>query len=202
MNKKIMISVITIFGIVFAAIMMKTSSDEGLPPLFNGQDLTGWRASENGDFRVENSAIVVRGNRAHLFSDREFKNFEFKCEIMTSPGSNSGLYFHTQYEESWPSRGYEVQVNTSHGDPVKNGSLWGVVRSFDPMANDNEWFTLEVTVDGKHVVTKVNGKVVVDYNELEGVTGGRRIDKGSFAIQAHDPKSVVRYRNIMVKELD
>jgi hypothetical protein len=85
---------------------------------------------------------------------------------------------------------------------VKNGSLWGVVRSFDPMANDNEWFTLEVTVDGKHVVTKVNGKVVVDYNELEGVTGGRRIDKGSFAIQAHDPKSVVRYRNIMVKELD
>ena len=54
-------------------------------------------------------------------------------------------------------------------------------------------------VDGKHVVTKLNGKVVEDYNELEGVTAGRRIDKGSFAIQAHDPKSVVRYRNIMVK---
>jgi hypothetical protein len=82
---------------------------------------------------------------------------------------------------------------------VKNGSLPGVVRSFDPIAKDNEWFTLEVKVDGKHVVTKVNGKVVVDYNELEGVTAGRRIDKGSFAIQAHDPKSVVRYRNIMVK---
>ena len=121
---------------------------------------------------------------------------------MTGPNSNSGLYFHTHYEESWPSRGYEVQVNTSHGDPVKNGSLWGVVRSFDPIAKDNEWFTLEVKVQGKHVVTKVNGNVVVDYNELEGVTAGRRIDKGSFAIQAHDPKSVVRYRNIMVRELD
>ena len=67
---------------------------------------------------------------------------------------------------------------------------------------DNEWFTLSLKVEGKHVVTKVNSNVVVDYNELEGVTAGRRIDKGSFAIQAHDPKSMVRYRNIMVRELD
>jgi len=202
MNKKYIIGLVAVFAVVFAATMMSNPSEKGWVSLFNGQDLTGWRASEKGDFRVEDGAIVVRGNRAHLFSDREFTNFEFKCEIMTGPNSNSGLYFHTQYEESWPSRGYEVQVNTSHGDPVKNGSLWGVVRSFDPIAKDNEWFTLEVKVQGKHVVTKVNGNVVVDYNELEGVTGGRRIDKGSFAIQAHDPKSVVRYRNIMVRELD
>ena len=57
-------------------------------------------------------------------------------------------------------------------------------------------------MNGKNVVTQVNGKVVVDYSELEGVTAGRRIDKGSFAIQAHDPNSVVRYRNIMVKPLN
>jgi hypothetical protein len=202
MNKKYMIGLVVVFAVVFAATMINTPLEKSWESLFNGKDLTGWRASENGDFRVEDGAIVVRGNRAHLFTDREFKNFEFKCEIMTQPNSNSGLYFHTQYEESWPGRGYEVQVNTSHGDPVKNGSLWGVVRSFDRMAIDNEWFTLEVKVESKHVVTKVNGKVVVDYNELEGVTAGRRIDKGSFAIQAHDPKSVVRYRNIMVKELD
>ncbi|MBT3501962.1 MAG: DUF1080 domain-containing protein [Candidatus Marinimicrobia bacterium] len=202
MNKKYIIGLVTIIAVVFATTMMSNPSEKGWESLFNGKDLTGWRASENGDFRVEDGAIVVRGNRAHLFSDREFTNFEFKCEIMTSPNSNSGLYFHTQYEESWPSRGYEVQVNTSHGDPVKNGSLWGVVRSFEPMAKDNEWFTLSLKVEGKHVVTKVNSNVVVDYNELEGVTAGRRIDKGSFAIQAHDPKSMVRYRNIMVRELD
>ena len=199
MNNKYLFGLIVAIAVAFAAKMMNAPSGNGWTPLFNGKDLTGWRASENGDFRVEDSAIIVRGKRAHLFSEKEFQNFEFKCEIMTQSGSNSGLYFHTQYEESWPSRGYEVQVNTSHGDPVKNGSLWGVVRSFDPIAKDNEWFTLEVKVDGKHVVTKVNGKVVVDYNELEGVTAGRRIDKGSFAIQAHDPKSVVRYRNMMVK---
>jgi len=202
MYKRYLFGLIIIIVAGLAARIVKTPSENGWILLFNGKDLTGWRASENGDFSVENEAIVVRGNRAHLFTEQEFKNFEFKCEIMTLPGSNSGLYFHTKYEESWPSRGYEVQVNTSHKDPVKNGSLWGVVRSFDPNARDNEWFTLEVKVNGKNVITQVNGKVVVDYSELEGVTAGRRIDKGSFAIQAHDPNSVVRYRNIMVKPLN
>ena len=58
-----------------------------------------------------------------------------------------------------------------------------------------------MTVKGKNIVTKINGKVVVDFTEPEGVTGTRKLGKGSFAIQAHDPKSEVRYRNLMVKEL-
>ena len=202
MNNKYFFLLILVITLSFGKIIAKNQSETGWIPLFNGRDLTGWRASEDGDFSVEGGVIVVRGNRAHLFTKREFKNFDFKCEILTQPGSNSGLYFHTKYEESWPSRGYEVQVNSTHGDPVKNGSLWGVVRSFDPIVRDNEWFTLEVKVNGNHVVTKINGKVVVDYNELEGVTAGRRIDKGSFAIQAHDSKSVVRYRNILVKPIN
>jgi hypothetical protein len=94
----------------------------------------------------------------------------------------------------------EANVVDDNGNP--KSCLTTRYSNFGPMANDNEWFTLEVKVEGKHVVTKVNGKVVVNYNELEGVTAGRRINKGSFAIQAHDPKSVVRYRNIMLKELD
>lgn len=199
MKKRNLIYIIASITIGMAAKNVKSSLDSGWVLLFNGKDLTGWHASENGDFTVEDGAILVRGDRAHLFTLQEFKNFEFKCEIMTEPASNSGLYFHTKYEESWPSRGYEVQVNTTHKDPVKNGSLWGVVRSFDPIVKDNEWFSLEIKVDGYNVVTRVNGKVVVDYTELEGVTSGRRIDKGSFAIQAHDEKSIVRYRNIMVK---
>ena len=84
---------------------------------------------------------------------------------------------------------------------VKNGSLWGVVKSDNTFAKDNEWYTLEVIVKGKDIVTKVNGKTVVNYTEPEGVTADRRIGKGSFAIQAHDPKSEARFRNIMVKEL-
>jgi hypothetical protein len=185
----------------FALTQAFAAEEEGWVKLFNGKDLTGWKASENGKFTVEDGCIVVRGNRAHLFSEKEFKNFEAKVEIMTKPGSNSGFYIHTKYQESWPDQGYEVQVNCTHTDPVKNGSIYNVVKNYDPIAKDDEWYTLEVKVKGKNIVTKVNGKIVVDYTEPEGVTGPRKLSKGSFAIQAHDPKSEVRYRSVMVKEL-
>ena len=76
MNNKYLFGLITAIAVAFAAKMMNAPSGSGWTPLFNGKDLTGWRASENGDFRVEDGAIVVRGNRAHLFSEQEFKNFE------------------------------------------------------------------------------------------------------------------------------
>ena len=190
-----------VFGLLVAPLINAQAAEDGWVSLFNGKDLAGWKASEMGDFKVEDGMIVVRGKKAHLFTDKEFKNFDFKCEIMTTPGSNSGLYFHTKYLEDWPTQGYEVQVNCSHRDPVRNGSLYNVVKNREPIAKDNEWYTLEVTVTGKTIVTKVNGKIVVEYVEPDGVTGTRKLGQGSFAIQAHDPMSVVKYRKLMVKEL-
>ncbi len=195
------LTVMTFVFLSFCWLSSDGRSDEGFVSLFNGQDLSGWKASENGNFSVEDGAIVVRGNRAHLFTISEYQNFDFTCEILTQPGSNSGIYFHTAYEETWPSRGYEVQVNCTHSDPVKNGSLWGVVKNYNARVKDNEWYAMQITVEGQNIVTRVNGETVVDYTEPAGVTAARRIGKGSIALQAHDPKSVVRYRNIRLKQL-
>jgi hypothetical protein len=73
-------------------------------------------------------------------------------------------------------------------------------------AKDNEWFTQQITVQGKKVTIAVNGKTTVEYAEPAGVTrpadmAGRLIGTGTFAIQGHDPKSRVHYKNIMVKPL-
>ena len=95
-----------------------------------------------------------------------------------------------------------------HGDVRKTGGLYGIVDVMDVSpAKDNEWYVEHITVKGKHVVVRVNGKVTVDYTEPEGVKRegqfvGRLIDKGTFAFQGHDPESVVRFRNIWVKPLD
>ncbi len=52
------------------------------------------------------------------------------------------------------------------------------------------------------MVIKINGETVVDYTEPEGATGSPSLgEKGSFALQAHDPNSVVYYKNIRVKPL-
>ncbi len=181
----------------------ENASEEGFVDIFNGKDLTGWRIAEGGPWEVKDGTIVVTGERSHLFTEKEYKNFEFKADVMTTPGSNSGIFFHTKFQdEGWPKQGYESQVNVTHKDPVKTGSLYNRVKLFKTPAKDNEWWTQHIIVKGRHVVIKINGETVIDYTEPEGATGSPSLgEKGSFALQAHDPKSVVYYKNIRVKPL-
>ncbi|MCH9656385.1 MAG: DUF1080 domain-containing protein [Planctomycetes bacterium] len=180
-----------------------SESEAGWVDLFNGKDLTGWRIAEGGPWEVKDGTIVVTGKRSHLFTEKEYKNFEFKADVMTTPGSNSGIFFHSKFqEEGWPTQGYESQVNVTHKDPVKTGSIYNRVKLFKTPAKDNEWWTQHIIVKGRNVVIKINGETVIDYTEPEGATGSPSLgEKGSFALQAHDPKSVVYYKNIRVKPL-
>jgi len=179
-----------------------TDEGTGWIKLFNGKDLTGWRISDKGQWKVDQGRIVAAGPRSHLFTVREFKNFDFKAEVMTTPGSNSGIYFHTKYQKTgWPMQGYESQVNVTHHDPVKTGSVYGVVKLYKTPAKDNQWWTQEIIVRGRNIVVKINGETVIDYTEPEGVKGPRKLSKGSFAFQAHNQGSVTYYRNIRVKPL-
>jgi hypothetical protein len=181
--------------------------------LFDGKTLDGWKVGANAaTFTVADGAIVVNGPRAHLYyvgpvQNHEFRNFEFKADVMTTPGSNSGIYFHTAYQEDgWPSKGYEVQVNNSHTDPKRTAGLYAVKDNMEAPAKDGEWFTMQITVQGKHVTTMVNGKTIVDYTEPDDVQRppdmkDRLISSGTFAIQGHDPKSKVLVKNVMVRPL-
>lgn len=185
----------------------------GYVSLFNGKDLSGWKVNENpASVRVENGAIVVQGERAHVFYDgpvyhHDFKNFELRALVMTRKNANSGVYFHTRFQQDgWPFRGYEVQVNNTQSDWRRTGGLYAVDDVKEAPAQDDRWFLLEVRVAGKHVTVKVDGEVTVDYTEPEGVKRdqgfeGRLIDRGTFALQAHDPGSQVRFKDISVRPL-
>jgi hypothetical protein len=202
---------------VIAAILLVCSSlnvcvgaEDGWIQLFDGKTFDGWKASENKDsWKIEDGKFVCFGPRSHLFYVGElapFANFEFKAEVMTTPGSNSGIYFHTRFQaEGWPKYGFESQVNNTHRDPKKTGGLYGVVDVFEAPAKDNEWFEQHIIVKGKKVVVKIDGKTVVDYTEPADKEPGadftRALDKGTFALQAHDPKSKVYYKNIRVRKL-
>lgn len=182
--------------------------------LFDGESLQGWKAGENPEtFRVENGAIVVDGPRAHLFyegpvMDHDFRNFEFKARVMTTPGSNSGIYFHTAYQDSgWPAKGYEVQVNNSHTDWRRTGSLYAVQDVKEKLVPDNEWYTTHIIVRDKTVTVKINDQTVVEYTEPENTKrskdmSGRRLSSGTFALQGHDPESKVFFKDVMVKPLE
>ena len=185
----------------------------GWVPLFDGKSLDGWKANEKPEtFSVQNGEIVVRGDRSHLFyvgpvQNHDFKNFEVKMDILTKKGANSGFYIHTEFQpDGWPAKGYEIQVNNSHTDPKKGAGLYGIKDNATAPAKDDEWYTMTIKVEGKRIVTMVNGTVITDYTEEENAQRpdnfkGRLLSHGTFAIQGHDPKSEVHFKNILVRPL-
>ena len=180
-------------------------ADDGWIPLFDGQTLSGWRVNENpATFSVANGEIVVHGPTAHMFYDgpvlnHDFKDFELKVDVLTKPGANSGVYVRTAYQPTgWPSNGYEVQVNNSHTDWRRTGSLYAV-RDIRESMKDNEWFTLHTIVRGRRVQIMINERQVVDYTEPD--TSKTRLTGGTIALQGHDPGSEVHFRNILIRPL-
>ncbi len=205
---------ITAFLFSSVVLLSATNKKPKWVSLFDGKTLTGWKVGANAEtFKVEDGAIVVNGKVAHLFYDgpagnHDFKNFELKLDVMTMPGSNSGVYIHTQYQESsWPKKGYEIQVNNSQGDWRRTGGLYAVQDIKEPPAKDNEWFTMHIAVKNKNIKISVNDKLLVDYTEPENAVRdkgmeGRLLSSGTIALQGHDPKSKVLYKNIKLKVLD
>jgi hypothetical protein len=205
-----------------AALIAAPSLAQEWIPLQDGKSLAGWKAAERPEaWVVEDGAFVSRGDRSHLFyvgkvAKHDFRNFELSLEVMTSPGANSGVYVHTKWQgPGWPAAGYELQVINSNPkvdskdayvEHKMTGSIYAVRNAWVAPAKDNEWFTYRIRVVGNTIQTFVNDQLVAEYAEPANAPRqpdkqGRRLGSGTFALQAHDPGSVVKYRNIKVKLL-
>ena len=197
---------------LFIAGTASAQTEEGFTSLFDGATFAGWQTAteHTNTWTIADGALVAHGDRCHLFyvgDEKPFTNFELKVDVMTEPHSNGGIYFHTHYQASgWPTNGFECQVNVSHSDWKKTGSLYDVANLGNTPAKDNEWWTQDITVQGGKVTVKINDVLVLEYTEPPGVQPGkvftRKLAVGTFALQGHDPKSVVHYKNIRVKRLD
>jgi len=184
--------------------------DERWVALFNGKDLTGWKThpKDKAIWEVKDGILIGSGYAGHLFSERgDYENFRYRVEARINDHGNSGQYFRTQFGPSFP-KGYEAQINSTHSDPIRTGSLYP---AFNPklspeekkkitvtemLVPPDEWFTQEVEAVGNHIIIKVNGKKTVDF-----VDENNTYPKGHFALQQHDPKTVVQFRKIEVIEL-
>ena len=205
------------FGVMAAAPLVGAT---GWIDLFDGQTLTGWKASGNAaSWRVEGGQLVGDGPVSHLFYEgpvegAKFRNFELEAEVWTQPACNSGVYFHTAFQaEGYPKKGFEVQVNNTalgegtYRERKRTGSLYGIRNVHRQLVRDETWFRLLVSVRGKNVQVRVNGLLVVDYMEPNppvmppSQETERFLDAGTFALQCHDAGSKVRYRSIRVRPL-
>jgi hypothetical protein len=214
------VAVGAVFSLTLSAMSLGASQD--WIPLQDGKSLAGWKAAERPEsWVVEDGAFVSRGDRSHLFyvgkvGKHDFRNFEFSADVMTSPGSNSGIYVHTKWQgPGWPAAGYELQVINSNPPAEKmngyvehkmTGSIYAVRNTWVAPAKDNEWFNYRIRVVGKTIQTFINDRLICEYAEPDRPfrpddKKGRLLGSGTFALQAHDPGSVVKYRNIKVKLL-
>jgi len=180
-----------------AAQDRKVKKEKGWVSMFDGKTLDGWKANEKPEnWTVVDGAIQGKGTRSHLFwMKEECVDCEFKAEVKLNKGGNSGMYFRAEFGEGWP-KGYEAQVNNSHKDPVKTGSLYNIVKIYDQLVADDTWWTQHIIVKGNHITIKVNDKVVVDHTDEK-----RQYTRGYLALQQHDPGSVVHYRNLMYRKI-
>jgi hypothetical protein len=192
-----------------------TTVENGWIELINGKDFTGWKASENAStWSVTEGTFQAVGKRSHLFYEGEhlkdgFKNFELEVKVKTFWLANSGIYFHTVYQESgWPSQGMEIQVNNTHigeGDYIelkKMGSLYAIRNLYKTFGRDNEWMTVKARIESNRVQVWLNGVKTVDYLQPENTPSGmRRLGKGTFCLQGHDPLSKMQYKSFRVRRL-
>jgi len=211
--------------------------DGGWTQLFNGKDFTGWKMFDppSGQFKslkqtkndagqvvafvgvlkddkevtlwqIKDGLIVGGGPASHIFTDVVADDFHFRVEAMVNDKGNSGQYFRTEFGPGFPS-GYEAQLNATHGDPIKTGSLYpagslgkykkDIAAVMNTAAHKpNEFFTQEIVAQGNHIQILVNGKKTLDWKDPDST-----FLKGHFALQGHDPKSVMTFRKVEYKPI-
>lgn len=176
--------------------------------LFDGQTLSGWKTADGtaGRWKVEDGAITASGGGSMLYSPTgEYKNFKFRAEIKISDHGNSGLYFRCPKGSGNFTEGYEAQIDSTHSDPIRTGSIYGFCHVYKQLVPPDTWFTYELEVVDKnwrgktvpHIKVSVNGEVLYELIEYTNAW-----DHGHFGFQQHDPGSKVHIRKIEVMELD
>lgn len=174
--------------------------------LFDGKTLNGWEkvGSEESKWAVIDGALTGTGTPSMLVCTKgPFKNFRYRAEVRINDGGNSGLYFRTSRNPTFKD-GYEAQIDSTHKDPIRTGSLYGFLNIYKDLVQPNEWFTYELEVRDdqwrRRDLTRI--RVIVNGDELyEYLDFSKAFTEGHFAFQQHDPGSVVNIRKVEVMPL-
>jgi len=203
---RIVSTVCAAVALVFAVAGASAHAEENWIPLFDGKSLDGWEkvGSEKSVWEVQDGAIQGSGPASMLVSTKgPYKNFRYRAEVKINDRGNSGLYFRTTAKPGF-SDGYEAQIDSTHTDPIRTGSLYGMCHVYKKLVEPGEWFTYDLTVRDDvwrgrpmtRIKITVNGDELYEYMDFE-----KTFKEGHFAFQQHDPGSKVSIRKVEVMPL-
>jgi hypothetical protein len=197
-------------GVVAMICLLSASlalaEEEKWIPLFDGKSLDGWEkvGQEASMWEVQDGAISGSGPASMLVCTKgPYKNFRYRAEIKINDKGNSGLYFRTTRNPGFTD-GYEAQIDSTHADPIRTGSLYGMCHVYRQLVKPDTWFTYELSVRDDvwrgRKMTRI--KITVDDTELyEYLDFALTFKDGYFAFQQHDPGSRVQIRKVEVLPL-
>ncbi len=190
---------------VFSVTTVSAQDDKWIA-LFDGKSLDGWEkvGQEKSVWEVTEGAISGSGPASMLVCTKgPYKNFRYRAEVKINDKGNSGLYFRTTAKPGF-SDGYEAQIDSTHTDIIRTGSLYGFCHVYKQHVKPDTWFTYELEVRDDvwrgREMTRI--KITLDGNELyEYLDFDKTFKSGHFAFQQHDPGSRVAIRKVEVLPL-
>ena len=209
MNRRAFLATASLVPAAVRSLQVQTGAAEAeFVPLFDGRSLAGWSVQEgpSSAFKVADGAIVVdQGSNfpTWLRSDRQYENFDFRCEFFLQGWMNSGIYLHA------PEHGRNTWVGTkinifhqkdAEPRPESAGSIFPVLapRAVN-VRNQGEWNSLRVLMDWPRMQAWMNDTLIHDV-DMEAVPELRyRLRKGYFGIESLSYP--IRFRNLRVREL-
>lgn len=181
-------------------------------PLFNGKNLDGWKAYGAEKWVAENGTIFgesTSGKYGYLLTDKTYKNFDVRLKFNCSLEGNSGLFFHSKITGENPKWGPDIVGLQAEIDPARHsggiyesgGRGWVALptaegeKAIKPVG---QWNTMEVRVEGNHIVTHLNGVEIVNYT----YTPAKYTD-GHIALQIHTGEHgfSIHFKDLEIREL-
>lgn len=205
---------------------LDTDAGDGWLPLFNGRDLTGWKAKPN-TWSVDNGLLTRRDwtddwkweDRANIWTENKYGDFILDMEFKLDKKANSGVFIRNLDNLQWKHRGMEIQVLDSYGKPPDKHSCGAVYDCLAPSRNmvkqPGEWNRMTIKARGRRLSVVLNGEQVIDTDLNLWTQPGRNPDgtKNKFPVAFKDLQRTgyiglqdhgcpVWYRNIRIKKLD
>ena len=190
--------------------------------LFNGKDLTGWKATRNPDaWGVEDGMIkCTPAKGGNLCTEDQFGDFELELEYKTEPQVNSGVFFRIVDLNDCVHTGYEIQILDTHGKQElgthDSGALYDMLAPrVNAVKPAGEWNSMRIRAQGAEVQVDLNDQRVIEANVDDWDTPGKNPDgtdnkftkhawkdlpkRGHIGLQDHN--GVIWFKNIRIKQL-
>jgi len=192
---------ILICTVAFAALSSALVAQEKFEPVFNGKDLSGWKAPEkNVWYLVQDGILQLRSSEdkkgSVLWTEKEYENFVMELEFKFISGTiDSGV--HVKSDD-------QIQIGISGSlkrdmtaSPYIPGKGYPVeAEGVKDLLKMDDWNQMRIEVRGTEYAVSLNGKKVMTYKSESGKA------KGPIGLQLHgDRDMAIDYRNLKVGEL-